>query len=399
MYEKSRLPIYFYRNNEHLMEDIGRVLSNIHVARETLFCSILRLTAPFSRQQSEKLPATRAAYLTSISKLWQKRSIGSDAREDIQSVRSSYSQDNLATPDFPVLFYYYRTLQLRLFSLYLPWSRINTYTYQRWFIRAHWRPVGRLTRDPWSPEVTASSSFSGQSIWWESYRRAKIPWAVVHPCQMVINVSKDRYLLWSRCSSSLPLARPLAVFFPPALPFFSPSYAWGRVRSPSCSRMLFVFLPLPFPLIFIAEPFPSLSLSAPSSARGCRPSAVFLSVFQLTSLFSRIPSPCWAPYVFPDNAPMTGEGCVFWICRATRFSLNRNKRTRRHAVNAHVAWLLKFPHDVTTFRGIRSVKKKISPATLRERVRAPHITVLSVNFSRLSLPSCLMFLRCKILYS
>lgn len=27
------------------------------------------------------------------------------------------------------------------------------------------------------------------------YRRAKIPWAVVHPCQTVINVSKDRYRL------------------------------------------------------------------------------------------------------------------------------------------------------------------------------------------------------------
>lgn len=46
--------------------------------------------------------------------------------------------------------------------------------------------------------------------------------ALVHPCQTVINVSKDRYLLWSRPSSPPPSRHPRTPATPPCR-FFSPS--------------------------------------------------------------------------------------------------------------------------------------------------------------------------------
>lgn len=67
---------------------------------------------------------------------------------DIQSVRSTYSQDNLATPDLPTYFTI-TALCNYAYSPSLPWSRINTYTYQRWSIREPAQPVGlwRATHD------------------------------------------------------------------------------------------------------------------------------------------------------------------------------------------------------------------------------------------------------------
>lgn len=41
---------------------------------------------------------------------------------------------------------------------------------------------------------------------------------LVHPCQTVINVSKDRYLLWSRPSSPPPSRHPRTPFASPTLP-------------------------------------------------------------------------------------------------------------------------------------------------------------------------------------
>lgn len=46
---------------------------------------------------------------------------------------------------------------------------------------------------------------------------------LVHPCQTVINVSKDRYLLWSRPSSPPPSRHPRTPFASPPCRFFSPS--------------------------------------------------------------------------------------------------------------------------------------------------------------------------------
>lgn len=132
--------------------------------------------------------------------------------------------------------------------------------------------------------------------------------------------------------------------------------------------------------LFIAappSPFHPLSSRPPSfSAPFVKPAAVdrlpFYSLcfcFVFTSLFSRSPFPRQRPpCVFPDNATEPGQGCVFCICDAIFI---RPQQTRapcrtapRRVVDARVAWLLKFPHDVTTFRGIRSVKKLLQPAAL-----------------------------------
>jgi len=121
-------------------------------------------------------------------------------------------------------------------------------------------------RDPWSPEVTASSfslllflllppeTINLMGI----YRRAKIPWAVVHPCQTVINVSKDRYLLWSRCSSFLPACSLIvSLSFPSSVSLLSILLRTrgGTVPSTSHPRVLLVFSPPPSP------PLSSLSRS------------------------------------------------------------------------------------------------------------------------------------------
>lgn len=64
------------------------------------FCSTLCYHAIFAGTIEEALPrhSSRPTYLTSISKLRQKRSIGLDGARDIQSrylsVRSSYSRDD-----------------------------------------------------------------------------------------------------------------------------------------------------------------------------------------------------------------------------------------------------------------------------------------------------------------
>lgn len=182
---------------------------------------------------------------------------------DIQLVRSSYSQDDLATSDLPSYFTITARCasQLCLFILPLPWSRINTYTYQRWFIKSQldrsvdWRARPMIARSHGLLLLLGTINLMG------------ILPAVVHPCQTVINVSKDRYLLWSRCSS-LPLVRSLAVFFPLAFPFFSPSYVCvGKGPEPflpSCAFCIPSSLSPPSLFLFIAEPSPSLSFSAPS---------------------------------------------------------------------------------------------------------------------------------------
>lgn len=177
------------------------------------------------------------------------------------------------------------------------------------------------------------------------------------------------------------LARSLAISFPPAFPFFSPSRVrqGETVPSPSHPRMLLVFPPFyrgpPPPLL--SSPFvsPSILFCSLRKARGCRPSAVLLPVFLLrvhVPLFSfSLPSSERPPCVFPDNATEPGQGCVFCICDAI-FIRPQQTRAPRRVVDARVAWLLKFPHDVTTFRGIRSVKKLLQPAALlrgREIVR------------------------------
>lgn len=74
--------------------------------------------------------------------------------------------------------------------------------------------------------------------------------------------------------------------------------------------------------LFIVDPLlPSCpsSFSAPFVTRGCRPSAVLLSVFLLhvhVPLFSSSLLSSETPCVFPDNATESGQGYVFWICDA-----------------------------------------------------------------------------------
>lgn len=142
------------------------------------FCSTLRYHAIFEGT-IEEASSHSSADLSYIHLETPAEAIYRSGRaRDIQSVRSSYSQDDRYSW-FIVLFYYYSRYASQLRSSYsLPRdvvfsrSRINTYTYQRWFIRV--RPTRSTdARDPWLPGVTASSfsfsfSFSRQSIWWES---------------------------------------------------------------------------------------------------------------------------------------------------------------------------------------------------------------------------------------
>lgn len=184
-------------------------------------------------------------------------------------------------------------------------------------------------------------------------------------------------MLFFPCSAR-PLARSLAISLPPAFPFFSPSRVRQGETVPSTLPTLVCSLYSP---LFIAAPPPSfhpLSSRPPSfSAPFVKPAAVdrlpFYSLcfcFVFTSLFSRSPVPRQRPpCVFPDNATEPGQGCVFCICDAIFIRPQQTRAPRRTApcgvVDARVAWLLKFPHDVTTtFRGIRSVKKLLQPAAL-----------------------------------
>lgn len=339
------------------------------------FCSTLRYHAIFEETIEEATP--QPTYLTSISKLRQKRSIGPDARE-IQSVRSSDSQDDRYS--WFISSYFTITLrcasQLRSSFLFPAMLFSRGRGLIRTLIRDDLSGLGAV--DGRARPVIARSHgllfFLSLLLLPETinlmgiYRRAKIPWAVVHPCQTVINVSKDRYLLWSRYSSLFP-ARSLAVSFSPGFPFFSPSCVRvGNGPEPFPPSYGSLYSPL-----FIADPPASgpPSFSAPFVTRGCRPSAVLLSVFLLrvhVPLFSSSLPSSETPCVFPDNATEPGQGCMctcVYVCFefATRFSLDRNKRVHR-VVDARVAWLLKFPHDVTTFRGIRSVKKLLQPTIL-----------------------------------
>lgn len=299
------------------------------------FCSTL--PSSFSRERSEKPPATQPTNLTSISKLRQKLSIGPDAREISGRSGLSYSQDDRYYW-FIVLFYYYPavhfavTLILLRFTLPATWrSPDRSRVLIRTLIGDDLSELDRSVDGRARPVIVPSH---GLHLLLETinlmgiYRRAKILWAVVHPCQTVINVSKDRYLL----------SKPECLSFS---------------RAPAC-RLLPSGDSLLFTLLRVRGegsrcPFLSCSLYSPPFYRGIIPSIFLLFCpFVTRGCLDRLPfssllasasrshPPFFHPlsdplYAFPDNATKSGEGCVSWIYHATRFSLDRNKRVRRVA--------------------------------------------------------------------
>lgn len=198
------------------------------------------------------------------------------------------------------------------------------------------------------------------------YRRAKIPWAVVHPCQTVINVSKDRYLLWSRCSSFLP-ACSLAISLPPGVSLLSTLLRARGERSRALPTLVcFLYSSPPFyrgPPLPLPPSFLFCSLRNPRLSTVCRftlcvsASCSRPSFLVLPSLRQRTP-----PVFFLITRLSLARDVCFEF--ATRFSLDRNERARR-VLDARVAWLLKFPHNVMTFVGYVALKNYSGRAALR----------------------------------
>lgn len=105
-----------------------------------------RLTAPFSGQQSKKLAELLDRLILHLSRNSGRSDLSIVTRaRDIQSVRSSYSQDDLATSDLPSYFTITARCASQLCSLFLGRGLIRTLIRDD-LSRASSRPVGRLTR-------------------------------------------------------------------------------------------------------------------------------------------------------------------------------------------------------------------------------------------------------------